>query len=317
MKRITNVFEHISNVENLMIADEKARRHKTQSYGVRVHDKNRKDNLNRLSEMLSNQTYRTSPYDVFKIYKPKERHIYRLPYFPDRIVHHAVMNVLQDMFVKSFTSDTYSCIPGRGIHLCMRKLRDVLREDSEGTKYCLKIDIKKFYPSVNHKVLKSLLRRKIKDKELLWLLDEIIESAKGLPIGNYLSQYLSNFYLTYFDHWLKEELKVKYYFRYADDMVFLADNKRYLHELLNDVEAYLKSNLKLTVKENRQVFPVQSRGIDFVGYRFYHTHVGLRKSIKKSFAKAVKKNKSRSSIQSYKGWAVHCDSKHLLKKLNV
>ena len=159
------------------------------------------------------------------------------------------------------------------------------------------------------------IRKKFKDNDLLWLLDEIIDSADGLPIGNYLSQYFANFYLTYFDHWIKENKEIKYYFRYADDIVILSNNKPHLHELLSEIKQYLNTNLKLQVKDNYQVFPVEARGIDFVGYKFYHTHTMLRKSIKKRFAKAISKNKNKATIAAYKGWTKHCDSKHLLKKL--
>jgi retron-type reverse transcriptase len=148
---------------------------------------------------------------------------------------------------------------------------------------------------------------------LLWLLDEIIDSAPGLPIGNYLSQYLANFYLTYFDHWLKEEKRVKYYYRYADDVVILSGNKRELHQLLEDIKLYLEE-LKLEVKENHQVFPV-ARGIDYVGYVFYHTHIRLRKQIKKNFARKISRNPTHASTASYLGWLSHCNGKHLTKKL--
>jgi len=160
----------------------------------------------------------------------------------------------------------------------------------------LKLDIKKFYPNVDHEILKQLLRRKIKDSDLLWLLDEIIDSADGLPIGNYLSQYFANFYLTYFDHWIKEKKQVRYYFRYADDLVFLSSNKSDLHQLLYEIKNYLSNRLKLTVKENYQLFPVQARGIDFIGYIFYHTHTLLRKRIKQNFARTIKKNPNKQSI---------------------
>jgi hypothetical protein len=224
------------------------------------------------------------------------------------------MNILESIFVATFTADTYSCIKKRGIHAAERALKETLN-DIEGTQYCLKLDIKKFYPSVDHAIMKQLLRKKIKDQDLLWLLDGIIDSADGLPIGNYLSQYFSNFYLTYFDHWLKEVKRVRYYFRYADDMVILSDNKPCLHQLLSEIRIYLQENLKLEVKHNYQVFPVKDRGIDFVGYVFFHTHVLLRKSIKQSFARMLKRNKNPQSTASYKGWAKHCNSKNLLKKL--
>ncbi|MCX6282378.1 MAG: reverse transcriptase domain-containing protein [Bacteroidetes bacterium] len=314
MKRVNNLYQMICSVENLELADLIARKNKSKQPGIIEHDKNREANIQQLHESLVNKTYKTSQYTTFTIYEPKERIIFRLPYFPDRITHHAVMNILEPVFVSMFTADTYSCIKKRGIHAAAYAVRNVLK-DIPGTQFCLKLDIRKFYPSVNHEVLKQLLRRKIKDQDLLWLLDGIIDSADGLPIGNYLSQYFANFYLSYFDHWIKEVLKVRYYFRYADDLVILSGDKQYLHQLLSQIRQYLQLNLKLEVKQNYQIFPVGSRGIDFVGYVFFHTHTRLRKRIKQSFARMLAGNPNPASIASYNGWASHCDSKHLLKTL--
>ncbi len=314
MKRINNLYQQICSMENLQLADVNASKKKSKQYGVILHQKKQEENLHQLQQMLLNKTYKTSPYTTFKVYEPKEREVFRLPYFPDRITHHAIMNVLEPLFMKVFTNDTYSCIKGKGIHAAANAVRKALC-DTAGTVYCLKLDIKKFYPNIDHAILKELLRRKFKDQDLLWLLDEIIDSAPGVPIGNYLSQYFANFYLTYFDHWIKEDKAVQYYFRYADDLVILSSNKPYLHQLLSDITIYLQQNLKLTVKENYQVFPVEARSIDFVGYRFYHTHTLLRKSIKQSFARMLKKRMDPQSIAAYRGWTKHCNSKHLIKKL--
>lgn len=314
MKRLKNLYEQIYSIQNLYKADELASKGKGIQYGVKLHKANADANITALQNMLIDKSYRTSKYQTFKVFEPKEREVYRLPYFPDRITHHAIMNVLEPIFVTSFTADTYSCIKGKGIHSAANAIKKALT-DKGSTTYCLKLDITKFYPSVDHDILKSLLRRKLKDKDLLWLLDEIIDSAPGLPIGNYLSQYFANFYLTYFDHWVKEQKAVKYYFRYADDLVILHQNKAYLHTILSEIKAYLNINLKLQVKGNYQVFPIASRGIDFVGYKFYHTHTLLRKTIKKNFAWAVKAKKPKESINSYLGWAKHCNSKNLINTL--
>ncbi len=220
MKRIGNLFERICSIENLVLADGKASKGKSRQHGVKIHNQNRETNIQALHEMLKNKTYRTSAYSTFKIYEPKEREIFRLPYYPDRIVHHAIMNVMEPVFVSAFTRDTYSCIKGRGIKAAADQVKKALR-DQEGTRYCLKLDVKKFYPNIDHAILKSLIRRKIKDIDFLWLLDEIIDSSPGVPIGNYLSQYFANYYLTRFDHWLKEVKGVKYCFRYCDDIVIL------------------------------------------------------------------------------------------------
>jgi retron-type reverse transcriptase len=313
MKRIGNIYSQICSIDNLRLADQRASKGKSAQRGVIAHNRDREANIELLHEMLVNKTYKTSPYHVFKIFETKEREIYQLPYFPDRIVHHAVMNVLEPVFVASFTADSYSCIKGRGVHKMGEALKRALR-DQKGTEYYLKLDIRKFYPSIDHEVLKQLLRKKFKDSDLLWLLDEIIDSAPGLPIGNYLSQYLANFYLTYFDHWLKEVRGVEYYFRYADDMVILGD-AAYLHALRVDIQRYLKEELRLELKSNWRVCPVAAGGIDVIGYNYFHTHTLLRKSIKKKFARMLKRNPNAASIASYMGWAKHCNSRHLLKKL--
>lgn len=314
MKRIGNIFEKLISIENLTTSDEKAQRGKAKQYGVLVHYRNREENILKLHESLRQKSYTTSKYDIFKVYEPKEREIYRLPYYPDRIVHHAIMNVLEPIFVAVFTADSYSCIKGRGIHKASFNIRKALKNVDETT-CCLKFDITKFYPNIDHDVLKHLLRRKFKDADLLWLLNEIIDSAPGLPIGNYLSQFLANFYLTYFDHWIKENIGVKYYFRYADDIVILHNDKSELHRLFEQIRYYLHFELKLEVKGNWQIFPVEKRGIDFVGYVHFHSHIKLRKSIKKRFAKMLKRKPRKESVASYMGWLKHCNAKHLTTKL--
>lgn len=314
MKRIGNLYQRIISIENLTLAWKKASKGKQKQYGVIAFNKNPEGNIARLHQVLLNREFRTSEYKIFSVYEPKERLVYGLPFYPDRIVHHAIMNILEPIFVSVFTSNSYSCIKKKGIHAASMDLREALR-DVPGTQYCLKIDIVKFYPNIDHDILKMLLRRKFKDPDLLWLLDEIIDSADGVPIGNYLSQYFANFYLTYFDHWIKEKLGVKNYFRYADDIVIPAENKPYLHWLLSEIRKYLWDNLKLLVKGNYQVFKVSSRGIDFVGYPVFHTHVRLRKGIKKNCARKLSKRHNRNTIASYLGWLDWADTKHLKKKL--
>lgn len=282
MKRLNNLYEKIYNLDNLILADKKARIGKSKQKDVIKHDLNQVENILKLQKQLIDNKFKTSDYHIFKIYEGKERIIYKLPYYPDRILHHAIMNILEPIFVSTFISNTFNCIKKRGILGAYQKINKALK-DKENTRYCLKLDIKKFYPNINNIILKSLLRRKFKDKLLLNLLDEIIDSTKGVPIGNYLSQYFANFYLSYFDHWLKENQKVKYYFRYCDDLVILHNDKEYLHILFNNIKHYLNTNLDLEIKSNYQIFPVNKRGIDFVGYKFYHNYILLRKSIKNKF----------------------------------
>lgn len=331
MKRIGNLYGQIISLENLRLADQKARRGKLHTHGVKVHDLNREANLLALHEALLTKTFHTSEYDVFTIYEPKERIIYRLPYYPDRIVHHAIMNVLEPILVRTFTHNTFSCIKKRGIEGCARHVDKVLRKYEGKPLYCLKIDIRKYYPSIDHEVMKKLVRRKIKDADLLWLIDEIIDSAPGLPIGNYLSQYLANIYLCYFMHWCNEVLRLDCE-EYADDIVFYATDKQRLHDAFRLIREKLENELRLEVKGNYQVFPIaqnrydrHGRALDYVGYQFYRSQKLMRKSIKKNFCRAAAKLNRRSplpSLKDYKqviaswlGWAQHSNSKHLLQTI--
>jgi len=315
MKRFGNLFTTICSMDNLRLADMKARKQKGHQKGVKEFDRDREANLQALHQSLVDGSYRTSAYRVFPIYEPKERMIYMLPY-KDRIVHHALMNILEGILVPTFTADTYSCVKGKGVHKANEGLKRALK-DRPCTQYCLQLDVRKFYPTVDHEILKQILRRKIKDKQLLALLDSIIDSAEGIPIGNYLSQYFANLYMTYFDHWLKEVKKVRYYFRYADDIVILASNKAELHQLLADIRTYLSINLKLSIKGNYQIYPVPSRGIDFVGYVNDHEHTRVRKRIKQNCARRLKKGCRKETMASYLGWFKHGNCKHLTKKLFI
>lgn len=313
MKRLSNVYDKIVSIDNLLLAHKNACRGKSKQKGVIAFKKNLDANIESLHERLKACDYDTPVYKVFTIHEPKEREIYVLPYI-DRIVQHAILQVIGDMFRKNFTKNTYSCIPKRGIHLAKKNMQKFMI-DKEASKYCLKIDIVKFYPSVDLDILKVMLRRKIKDVKLLWLLDVIIDSSSGLPIGNFLSQYLGNFYLSPFDHWLKEKMKVKFCARYCDDTVILSDGKDYLHNLLKEIKVYLWDNLRLTVKSNHQVFLISSRGIDFLGYKTFHRYTLLRKSIKKRCAKMMKYNRNEQSMASYNGWLKHGNCINLKRKL--
>jgi len=311
LKRIGNLYQKIISLENLYLAEEKARKGKKNRKDIIKFVKNLDDNIQKLHNELKNKTYSTSEYYHFTIYEPKQRNISRLKYV-DRIVHHAILIHLEPIFIDCFISQTYSCIKKRGILGALNQLSKYLR-DKEETKYCLKIDIHKFYPSVNNKILKSQLRRKFKDIDLLYLLDNIIDSIKGLPLGNYTSQFFGNFYINNFLHWLKQNKKVKVIV-YCDDIVILGNDKQKLHELRKKIEKYLLINLKLKLS-NYQVFPINSRGIDFVGYKSYHTHILLRDSIKRRFIKMLRYNYNQKSIASYHGWLVHGNCINLENKL--
>ena len=318
------MYAHICDIDNLRRAAHNAARGKRKRDEVTAFFADLDANLEQLHRELTEKRYSTSRYDVFIKQEGKRREIYKLP-FRDRVVHWAIMQVLEPIWTPQFTADTHACIKGRGMHSLLRKLREDLRNDPEGTAYCLKLDVRKFYPSIDHDKMKAVVRRKIKDPEVLWLLDGIIDSAPGVPIGNYISQYFANLYLSELDHLLKEVAGVRYYYRYADDMVLLAGDKPTLHGWLVLINDWLNEERHVDLKGNYQVFPVESRGIDFVGYVTFHTHCLARKKNKqglcRELAKLRKAGVPEAEIMlltaSRAGFMLHCDSKHLFKVLNM
>lgn len=325
MKRYGNLYEQICSYDNLQLAYQMASKGKRNRDEVKEFAADLEANLNLIRAELVEHTYATSPYEVFIKYEPKRREIYKLP-FRDRVVHWAIMLIVEPIWISTFTADTYACVQGRGIHKCFSNLKNDLRQDPQGTAYCLKLDVRKFYPSIDHEILKQVVRRKIKDAELLWLLDGVIDSAAGVPIGNYLSQFFANLYLSELDHIVKERFGVRYYYRYADDIVILSSNKEELSGLLIAINHYLNEERKLAIKSNFQIFPVESRGIDFVGYVSYHTHALMRKNIKKNFCRAVatlnrqedvSEREYKMKVCSWLGWAKHCNSIHLINTIGM
>lgn len=296
----------------------------------------------------------------------KKRDVYKLPFFPDRIAQWAILQIIEPFLLANMTADTYSAIPGKGIQPIVDDLRghyktkivdgkkksvwvpSILITDEENTRYCYKIDLHHYYQSINHEVLKQKFRKVFKDPELLWLLDEITDSINtateedlielslsgeievdpntGIPIGNYMSQYSGNFYLSSFDHWVKEELHTKHNYRYMDDVVIFASSKEELHEIHRKVTAYTRDYLHLNIKGNYQIFPTKVRGVDFVGYRFFGEYTLLRKSTAINFKRKMRTCRKKMennipptysewcSFNSYKGWLGNCDSYRLFKK---
>lgn len=274
--------------------------------------------------MLVNHSYKPSPYRIKTIVEGPKRKVRKISvprFYPDQIVQWAVL--LQIIPILSKGMDPFTCgsIPGRGISYAARYLKRWLHNDKRGTKYCLKLDIHHFYPSIRHGRLKGMLRRKFKDQELLSLLDLIIDSTStGLPIGNVTSQWFANFYLQGFDHYVREQLHAKYYIRQMDDMVVLGPNKRKLGKIERAIMAYL-DGIGLQLSE-RQKFLVDSRGIDFLGYRFFHDKTILRRSLMLKATRKVKRTKKKKSwnahncgsVLSYIGWMKHSDSYNLYQQ---
>jgi len=327
MKRLGKLFDKIIDIDNIILAHKNARKGKSDKAAVQMIDSDIMGYCTKIQQMLIDKTYTTAEYNVFKITdKGKEREIAELPYYPDRIIQWAVLQILSPMFCSHFIAQTYAAIPGKGTHAALTKLREYMT-DKEATAYCLKFDVKKYFQNIDKDILKALLRRKIKCADTLWLLDDIVDSfPEGIPIGNYSSQYFGNYYLSFFDHWLKEVKRVKYYLRYMDDIVILHADKIYLHKLKCEIEEYLTVNLKLRIKENWAIFPTLKRGVDFVGYRAFDDYTLLRNKTKKRLKTATKKLQrkvnsgkkfnlsDRSRIGSYLGILGWCDGHRLLAK---
>lgn len=327
MKRHSNLYEKIISYDNLLQAHYEARKGKAHYKEVDKVNKNTEKYIKNLEWHLLNQIYYVNKSDYKReviIDKGKEREILKLAYYPHRIVQWAIILQIGDILLKNLIYDTYASIPERGLHSAVEKIKDIMKNDEDGTKYCLKLDIKKYYPNIDNEILYKLFENKFKDKKLLNLLKIIIFSngKVGQPIGSLFSQYASNFYLSKLDHILKEKYKIKYYFRYCDDMVIFHNNKRFLRELRKEIELFLNQELNLKLKENWQVFPSDVRGVDFLGYRFFKGYTLLRKRTLKSMKNKIKKIRKKEvlsfsdncSINSYLGWLKYCNSSRLKSK---
>lgn len=331
MKTLKNVYSKIYDIDNLRLAHRNASKDKVFYKEVRMVNKDENHFLFNIQKILKNKTYHISKKDytietIFERWKLRE--LWKTSFYPHSIIQHAIMQVIWPMLYSVYTS--FSCASIKW--MWWKRVQELMRrylKDKEWTRYCLKIDITKYYPNINHAALKRLLRKKIKDTDLLRLLDMIIDSYPGkkwLPIWSYLSQHLANFYLSYFDHWLKEVLHIKYVIRYMDDIVILSDNKTKLRVIFRRMKKYLSKILKLKIKWNYQIFPVDIRWIDFVWYRYFHWFILLRKwtatSFKRKASHVLQKQlhwqlvnfRERSAINSYAWWLIHCDSYRLYKK---
>ena len=316
MKRIGNLYNKIVDIDNIKLAHKNARKGKTHYTEVKQIDGNIDYYCTLISDMLVNKTFKNSEYEIFiKNDKGKERTIYKLPYFPDRIVHHAIMQVLEPIWKKIFIKTTYQSIKGRGVHKAKNDVFKTIQSINSSTVYYGQLDIKKFYPSVDTSIMFTLVTKKIKCKDTQWLLAQIIFSMDGLPIGNYLSQYLGNLYLTYFDHYIKETLKVKHYFRYCDDIVILSNSHTEICENIKSINKKLQE-LNVEIKGFPKIDDLDN-GLDFLGFVFKPRCILLRKRIADNFKKSVRRfrynptEKEFNSIISYNGWMVASDSYNL------
>lgn len=311
IKRHGDLFQRIIAPENIYEGYRSARKGKAWQNAIKVFEEHLDENLAGIRRSLIERSFSTSQYRSLTILEPKKREIYILPFYPDRIVQHALMRVIEPVWESLFIEDSYACRKKKGIHAGSLRTMQFVRRN----RYCLKCDISKFYPSVRHDVLSSIVRRKIKCPGTLWLIDDIINSFPGetnVPIGNYTSQWFGNLYLNELDMFVKHELRCRDYLRYCDDFCLFSDDKGYLNECAARMEEFLQSRLGLRYSK-RRLFPV-SLGVDFLGYRHFPEYILLRKSTAKRVkrrlrilpalleAGRVSMEQFRSSVASTKGW---------------
>lgn len=319
MKRTGYLFEKICDPENIQTAIMKASLGKRRKRSVqRILDQS-EHYAELIHEMLITKSYSPSPYSVMVVKdgpSQKERTICKPRFFPDQIIHWALMLQLEPVIMRGMYAYSCGSVPGRGTSYGQRALRRWLDGDYRGTKYCLKMDVAKFYESIDADLLKLAFRRRVKDRDCLWLIDTIINSGpQGLPIGNYTSQWFSNFFLQGLDHYIKEQLSVKYYIRYVDDLVLLGGNKKVLHKARFAIDEYLHG-INLKMKRNWQVFLISARPIDFLGFRFYRERTTLRRRnalrIRRRMAKIGRKGHltftDACAVVSYWGWIKRSNS---------
>jgi retron-type reverse transcriptase len=312
--------------------------------------KNRKDvmefslhlseNIFDLHCKLKNKTYSHGGYHAFKISDPKPRNIHKAD-VRDRLLHHAIYRILYPHFDNKFIFDSYSCRKGKGTHRAINRLNFFAQKISKNnTKQCwvLKCDIRKFFASIDKKILLEILDRQITDKNIIWLVGKVVGSfystevgkgatantyapcnhgAKGLPLGNLTSQLLVNIYMNQFDQFVKHDLKFKYYIRYADDFVFLSQNKFELENLLPILREFLENKLKLNLHPNKVFIQTFSSGVDFLGWVNFAKYKVLRTVTKRRMLKNLQNNPRPETVQSYLGLLEHGNTYKLLKTLST
>lgn len=317
MKRYNNLWDKICNKENFLDAYKSAIKGKGFYTDVkRIERIGRKKYLNYLLEQVKNGEYEVSRYKVYNKYTGgKLREIWKLP-MKDRIVQHAIMRIIEPIFRENFIVDTFSSIKGRGIHTGLKRVKKALKVNDY--KYCLTLDVKKCYPSLDKEILKVKLAKKFKDKKLLSLLYKIIDSCdKGVPIGNYTSQYFNNFYFSEFDHWIKEVKRVKVYFRYCDDIKILSNDKDELRKLYTEISAFMDT-LRVSLKDNYQITNIKVKSVDFLGYKIRKDYTLIRSHTKHRFIRKVSSMdldnlnpKDVNVLGSYWGIFIHGDCRNL------
>jgi RNA-directed DNA polymerase len=268
VNRVGGLFDQFCSFRNLLAAYQKARRGTRKNHATSEFFLNLEYELFEIQESLTQMTYYPEDYQYFQIYDPKERTISVAP-FRDRVVHHALVNVLEPIYERCFIYDSYATRKGKGTHKALRQAQRYLKR----TGWFFKTDISKYFDSIRHDVLMEILSSKIKDKQILEITDRIIRNGGtdgvGLPIGNLTSQFFANVYLNKFDHFVKQELRFKEYIRYMDDFVLFSSDKERLKGARSDLEAYLKEQLSLSLKPSGTYINSSTNGLTFLGRRVF------------------------------------------------
>lgn len=319
------MFEQIISVENLLEAWREFLRGKrgksdVQEFGMRL-----MGNIFALHRGLINQTYRHGSYQAFNISDPKPRNIHKAD-VRDRLLHHAVYRILYPHFDRKFIADSFSCRIGKGTHKALNRFRRFGLEASQNnTKTCwiLKCDIRKFFASVDHETLMSILEEHNLGERTLWLLNEIIGSfcsarpGVGLPLGNLTSQLFVNVYMNEFDQFVKHRLHAKCYIRYADDFVIFSEDREWLEQILPGVGLFLDERLKLDLHPDKVSIRTLASGVDFLGWVHFPDHRVLRTATKRRFLKRMKGRPKPETIASYRGLLRHGNTYTLRKRSGI
>ena len=331
MKTYKNLYPQIYNLYNLILAYRRARKGKTKKGYIQEFEKDTIKNLFSLHEGLKNETYFPRPLQTFILRDPKTRKISKSD-FRDRVVHHAIVNILEPLFDKTFIFDSCANRKGKGNLVALKRFDEFKKKVSRNGKvngwindnqikgYCLKADIKHYFQEVNCKILLNILKRKISDERTVNLIIKILENGgrtssefaelKGMPLGNLTSQFFANVYLNELDYFVKHKLRAKYYIRYVDDFVILHQSKRQLKIWKQQINEFLNKELKLELhKDKSRIIPL-SRGIDFVGFRnYWHYNLLRKRNIRKICLtiESYKNNKiSREKISKiFQGWCAY------------
>lgn len=276
--------------------------------------KDETQNLTSLLEDVTTGRYTPSQYNKFKVYEPKERVIFA-PSYRDKIVHHMVYGVLRDLYEPSFIYHSYSCIRGKGNKAATLAIQKMLKT---GSKWIVKLDVSKFFPSIDRDILKSLLRIKLSSTRTLGLCDTIINSSPtktGLPLGCVTSQLFANIYLNEVDKFIKHQLKVRFYVRYADDLFLFLRHKGHAKYVKEQVRDYLQGKLNLACPENKSYIAHTSRGVDGLGYKIFWDHIQIKSKAKKRFENSILSKRNEQSVNSWLGYAKVANSDTYIYKV--